>query len=319
MKRYIISGSLILIMSMACEEKKKTVRKPVQPMPVTSEVTSSPEINLPSIVTPPSEDPIEAPKDKITSVDKTPSPVIKPSEPEPISLAAKTLPIPTVKYEDVSSRDLAEGSANEMKDEGLARIREKAVQRAKELEEEQSTAPVDADAAVTAEGAKLAMTEPSEPASAVTEPVAEVSSEQSAELPLEEPVTINQSIDKKTKKKLDIRFTAAVAKAKAGKVEMAKNEFLSICQSGHAHACHKFAWYEEQSGNQLNATRFYRAACDNGLGKSCNNLAFQFEQKKNFDKALELYAKGCMDKHEASCQSLKRIREEQKSEELKTR
>ena len=31
MKRYIISGSLIFIMSMACEEKKKTVRKTVQP------------------------------------------------------------------------------------------------------------------------------------------------------------------------------------------------------------------------------------------------------------------------------------------------
>ena len=58
-------------MSMACEEKKKTVRRPVQPMTVTSEVTSSPEINLPSIVTPPvQKDPIEAPKDKISSVDE---------------------------------------------------------------------------------------------------------------------------------------------------------------------------------------------------------------------------------------------------------
>ncbi|RZA11183.1 MAG: hypothetical protein EOP10_33510, partial [Proteobacteria bacterium] len=249
MKRYIISGSLILIMSMACEEKKKTARKPVQPMPVTSEVTSSPEINLPSIVTPSSEDPIEAPKDKISAVEKTSAPIVKEVEAEPIALAAKTLPIPTVKYEDVSSRDLAEGSANEVKDESLARIREKALQRAKELEDEQTNPAAHVEAAPTTEGIKVAMTEPSEPASAVSDTTADFPSEAAAELPLEEPVSIQPSIDKKMKKNLYLRFTAAVAKAKAGRVEIAKNEFLNICQSGHAHACHKFAWYEEQSGN----------------------------------------------------------------------
>jgi hypothetical protein len=313
MKRPIISGSLILILSMACEEKKKTVWKPVQPSPGPSETISSPDIHLPAVPSPVQDDPpIEAPKDKISL--ESPEPAASPGEPGPVSLAAKTLPVPIVKYEDVSTRDLAEGSANELKNESLARIREKAMQRAKEWTDDKAT---NKDSS-SSEGTTIAKVEPNESLSEEQDAEASPPSP-AAELPLDEPVSINRNIDRKSRRDLDLRFAAAVVKAKAGRLVDAKNDFLSICQSGHAHACHKFAWYEEQGGNRPNALRFYRAACDNGLGKSCNNLAFQFEKEKNFEKALELYAMGCMDKHEASCNSLKRIREEQSSEGLRTR
>lgn len=323
MKRYILSGSILLALSMACEEKKKIVRRPAEPQVPLTEVTSSPEINLPSLNASPSET-------KTIETTKEPIVVSKAAEPEKMALAAKTVPPPTVHYEDVTSRVLAEGSANERKNLGLERIREKAQARAREWEAE---AEAKAEAAAQAEaqagseheaeslaagemtpGAKVAMVEPSTPASEVMD-----DNSPAAELPMEESVKVNQNLDRKTSKALDVRFHKAMALVKAHRMEEAKNEFLSICQAGHAHACHKFAWYEEQAGNKANASRFYRAACDNGLGKACNNLAFQYEQKKNYEEALSFYSRGCLEKHAASCNSLKRVQDEQKIEGLKTR
>ena len=80
--------------------------------------------------------------------------------------------VQAVKYEDVTIRDLAEGSANEIKDESLARIREKALARAKELEEEQTNPEAHVEAQLQAEGIKVAMAEPSEPTSAVSDTTA---------------------------------------------------------------------------------------------------------------------------------------------------
>ena len=219
----------------------------------------------------------------------------------------------------MTGRLLAEGSRDEAKDVGLAKIKEKALLRSKELQ------GVDDDTEVSARaGKKVAMADPeATPAteSATPSVLAPASpSEAPADAVTDDAVVIkSDAIDAKTARRLDQSFRKAHALAKSGKVGAAKNLFLNICQAGHAHACHKFAWYEELAGNTANATRFYRAACDNGLGKSCNNLAFQFEQKKDYDKALDLYARGCKDKHEASCKSLKRIREEQRQDTPKAR
>ncbi|MBC7531279.1 MAG: sel1 repeat family protein [Oligoflexus sp.] len=362
MRRYIITGTLLLGLSMACEEKKKT-RSVSAPPPAPEIVLSSPiEIALPSV---PSEAPVpdvEATKEKVVEQEKA-------AEPK-MALAAKVVPPSSpIQYEDVSSRVLAEGSRDEAKDVGLAKIREKALLRMKEMQDsetaevekikadeakaeqivanekaaaeaaakaqETASIPVEAAAATPVEalaspvkendkvledvGSKVAMVAPEEMNTAETQVVSEASKDQTEAL---EPVAIKKSrLDTKTAKALEIKFRKAREMARVGEVEAAKNLFLTICQAGHAHACHKFAWYEEQAGNTQNATRFYRAACDNGLGKSCNNLAFQFEQIKVYAKALELYAKGCAEKHEASCISVKRIHEEQEQEKanLQTR
>ena len=138
---------------------------------------------------------------------------------------------------------------------------------------------------------------------AKTEPVLDIPAD---------PIPVEASAERKPSYAIETKFGHALALVKKGLLGDAKNEFLSICQSGHAHACHKFAWYEEKAGNSLNATRFYDAACESGLGKSCNNLAFQYERKKDYERAVEHYARGCLDKHRASCDSMKRLRERQK-------
>lgn len=368
MRRYIITGTMLLALSMACEEKKKTRSVSASP-PAPEIVLSSPiEIALPSV---PSEAPVpDVETTKVKSIDSEKDKVVeqeKAAEPK-LALAAKVVPsISPVRYEDVSSRVLAEGSRDEAKDVGLAKIREKALLRMKEMQDseaaevekikadeakaeqivanekaaaeaavkaqETASIPLEATAATPVEalaspvkekvpedvGAKIAMVAPEEMNAAETQVVSEASEDQTEAL---EPVVIkNSKLNTKTAKALEIKFRKAREMARVGKVEAAKNLFLTICQAGHAHACHKFAWYEEQAGNTQNATRFYRAACDNGLGKSCNNLAFQFEQIKVYDKALELYVKGCAEKHEASCISVKRIHEEQEQEKanLQTR
>lgn len=259
MKRYIVSGLIMLALSMACEEKKK-VRRVAAPEVQLTEVTSSPEINLPTVAT------HEA---RSTEEPET--------ESEKISLSAKTAPI---QYEDVASKVLAEGSVNEIKDEGLERIREKALARARELEAE-------------------------EVAIAKVEPSTENQDSEEASLPA-------AKVDaKEVRPDLEAKFQKALVLVSLLKVEQAKNAFLNLCQAGHAHACHKFAWYEEKAGNKANASRFYQAACNNGLGKSCNNLAFQFEQKRSYAEAIALYTRGCDEKHEASCDNLERITNEQ--------
>ncbi len=349
MKLYITAGAILLMLGMACEDRKRVeYKKPLETPPTVTEVTSSPEVNLPSVALMPHESaPTETHVDQTTQEkNAAPSSADSASE-KPIKLAAKIAP---VQYEDVAGRVLAEGSANEKKDEGLQKIREKAHERAKaELEVEvekneqlqaiknkvsevsESSHPevqlpvveLESAPAHEAEGAKVAMVSEDEtvtnPEPTNTQSNAEAPQETKvsklegpAELPLESPVPFRKNLDKTTNRALEKRFQKAVAKAKSGKTDEAKSEFLEICQSGHAHSCHKFAWYEEQGGNPANASRFYKAACENGLGKACNNLAFQFEQKKDYGSALELYAKACTEKHIASCKSLNRIREEQK-------
>lgn len=331
MRRYIITGAILLALSMACEEKKRVV--PAEPAPKEVVLSAPVEISLPSVET------------ESKTVDTAPVEKEKTAPAKPMKMAAKALPNPApVKYEDVSQRVLEEGSRDEASAIGLEKIREKAQQRSKELQEAEDKAEADrlaeeaqaakikasAEAEAKASeaakideinlptvedtGTKVAVLDPEAANTAVAETVEEVKAPVS-----EEAVMKSGKVDSKTMKTLEAKFKKAQGLAKTGDVEGAKNLFLSICQSGHAHACHKFAWYEEQAGNTANASRFYRAACDNGLGKSCNNLAFQFEQSKAFDKALDLYAKGCMEKHEASCTSLKRIREEQLQENLQTR
>lgn len=313
MRHYITTGTILLLLSMACEEKKQARR--VEAPPTTNEVVlSSPvAIALPSVNSESTE--------KETAA--TPQPTL--------TMAAKVLPSP-VQYEDVANRVLAEGSRDEAKDESLAKIREKALLRLKAMQAKAKTQAEKSDAQ-DQETADTPKEEAPMESQELESKVAMVDAEglraseaqvlgEAAKDPMEgdeAAVISSRKIDAKTAKMLEIQFRKARDLAKAGKVEAAKNIFLSVCQAGHAHACHKFAWYEEQAGNSQNATRFYRAACDNGLGKSCNNLAFQFEQKKIYDKALEFYARGCMEKHEAACTSLKRIHEEQLQDDLKTR
>jgi hypothetical protein len=333
MRRYIITGAILLALSMACEEKKKIRVVPAEPAPKEVVLSAPVEISLPSVET------------ESKTVGSTSAEADKASLEKPIKMAAKALPsVAPVKYEDVSQRVLEEGSRDEASALGLAKIREKAQQRSKELQEAEekaeadrlaeeaqaarikATAEAEAKAAEAAKsdeinlpsiedaGTKVAILDPEAAESTVQEAVAEVKAPVS-----EEAVMKSGKADSKTMKALEAKFRKAQGLAKTGDVEAAKNLFLIACQSGHAHACHKFAWYEEQAGNTANASRFYRAACDNGLGKSCNNLAFQFEQTESYDQALELYAKGCKEKHQASCTSLKRIRDEQMQENLKTR
>ncbi|RYZ57002.1 MAG: hypothetical protein EOP07_11110 [Proteobacteria bacterium] len=335
MRRYIITGAILLALSMACEEKKKKRVVPAEPAPKEVVLSAPVEISLPSVET-------ESKTVETAAAEKDKTAPVK-----PMKLAAKALPSSApVKYEDVSQRVLEEGSRDEASAIGLEKIREKAQQRSKELQEAEDKAEADrlaeeaqaakikataeAEAAAKAtdiskveeielpsvedNGTKVAVLDPEAANTAVSETVEDVKA------PIaEEAVMKSGKVDSKTMKSLEAKFKKAQGLAKKGDVEGAKNLFLNACQSGHAHACHKFAWYEEQAGNTANASRFYRAACDNGLGKSCNNLAFQFEQSKVWDKALDLYAKGCMEKHEASCTSLKRIREEQLQENLQAR
>ncbi|MBC7658374.1 MAG: hypothetical protein H7249_01555 [Chitinophagaceae bacterium] len=311
MRRYIATGIMILAMNTACEEKKKPVVIPVDRSK--DIVLANPvEISLPTVSTDVREK--AAPIEKPMTLSAKALPVE--AKAAPVSTPVVATPAP-VRYEDVTSTVLAEGSRNEVMDEGIAKIKEKALLRLKELQSDEDATESEADKAPTRDDEKVAVAEPQ--AAESTKPAEESAPDAKAmpsiDLPAkdEEPLAAvkTKQVDSKTAKALEIRFNKARNLAKVGKVEAAKSLFLDICQAGHAHACHKFAWYEELAGNTANATRFYRAACDNGLGKSCNNLAFQFEQKKNYDKALDLYAKGCMDKHEASCTSLKRIREGQ--------
>ena len=316
MRLYLVSGSILLALSWACVDKKKTVRRTVQPIAQPTELASSPEINLPSI-------------QESTQVSSR----SKDNKADTISLAAKTIPRPPVRYENVAERILAEGNANELKDEGLSRIREKAMLRARKLDASanikdekrlgDAVRSEDKPSSLQAER-HLAMAVPEEPVTELDAPApveheAPVASktETDSEISPSDPITLTPSIAPKNAKGLELRFHKALTLVKQGKVDQARNEFLSLCQSGHAHACHKFAWYEGQARNHLNSIRFYATACDKGIGKSCNNLAFQFERTKDYEKAADLYAKGCMNKHRSSCESLKRLQSKQKIEGLK--
>lgn len=100
-----------------------------------------------------------------------------------------------------------------------------------------------------------------------------------------------------------------------GNVPMAKKHYLDACQLGHFHACHKFAYFEQQAGNATNALRFYKVACDQGIQKSCNNFALASEQLGMLEQAKNFYARACLDKHSLSCSNLKRVMELERSQE----
>ena len=137
MRRYIVTGLILLAINLACEEKKKTVRVPATETAKGIVLANPVEISLPSVQTDTTE---------------------KPATPEkPIILAAKVAPpVPSpVQYEDVTGRLLAEGSRDEAKDVGLAKIKEKALLRSKELQ------GVDDDTEVSARAGKIvAMADP---------------------------------------------------------------------------------------------------------------------------------------------------------------
>ncbi len=312
MRRYIITGTIVLSISIACVEKNKARHHPM-PAPRDDVVNTSPvEISLPAVVNEAveAERTTEAEKEPETLKGETPVVEAAPQAAAHSQMAAKILPAPSpVQYEDVTGRLLAEGSRDEAKNISLEKIREKALLRLKEMQAEEE------NAAAQKVGAKVAMMEPA----VENESAPEDGLKPEATEATEAPLIKSRRTDAKATKTLQNQFKKARALGKAGNIEAAKNLYLRACQSGFAQACHKFAWYEEQAGNLANAARFYRAACDNGLGKSCNNLAFQFERQKIYDKALDLYSRGCSEKHEASCASLKRIREELLQNDLKAR
>ncbi len=268
MWRYIVTGSLLMTLSMGCEEKKTNHPKPPAPPEKTVE---------------------QKPATPVNETVQTPV----------MALQAKVVPEP-VHYEDVTARVFAEGKAKEKQDQALEKIKEKALARLKQMQAEAEEQVADSQ---IAEEHDAEMPETQSSADMKTDDGAEGVAEGKSEAKADPRSVKDQE--------LELVFRKARDLAKFGRIEEAKAEFLNACQAGHAHACHKFAWYEEHAGNMANALRFYRAACDGGLGKSCNNLAFQFERQKIWDKAADLYAKGCMDKHEAACVSLKRVREEQ--------
>jgi len=303
MRRYIITGSILLSLSMACEEKKKTRFVPAPTSAVETVAPSPVDISLPSVVTD-----VEPVRTETSAAEQNQElPKTEAEASAPMKMAAKIIPNPApIQYEDVSSRVLAEGSRDEAVRIRLDEIREKALLRMKKMQAEEERA------AAQKVGAKIAMVEPETDADSVDpdETKAEAKTNLSPKA---------GKADLKANKAQTAQYTKAKALAKAGKIDAAKALFLTVCQSGYAHACHKFAWYEEQAGNVDNASQFYRSACDGGLGKSCNNLAFQFERQKVYDKALDLYDRGCKERHDASCTSLKRIKEELSQDGLKTR
>ena len=102
-------------------------------------------------------------------------------------------------------------------------------------------------------------------------------------------------------------YNEAIIAIREGELERAMAYYLSSCQLGWVHSCHRYGWHLERHGNHQNARQFYELACTRGILKSCNNIGAYAETTSNWSDAKNYYSLACLKRHDVACKNLVRV------------
>jgi len=102
-------------------------------------------------------------------------------------------------------------------------------------------------------------------------------------------------------------YNQALKAIEDGQLDNAMALYLTSCQFGWIHSCHRYGWHLERHANPAGARAFYALACTHGIHKSCNNIGTIAEKDGHLQDAKNFYAQACERQNRAACTSLSRI------------